>query len=89
MTEDPLVRTQDNNTGGKYRVGRTGPEESANKSSKWSREEMEESELEEEAKTAGGGGVGHNYADGKGRGIGGKRHGRWTRGRSGRRGRHS
>ena len=52
------MSTQDNGTGGKYRVGRAGPEEISDESSDWSGEDAEElasEEEEEEAKTAGGG----------------------------------
>ena len=51
--EDRPVNTQDNVTGGKYRVGGKGTEESGSKSAKWSREETEGSATEKEAETAG------------------------------------
>ena len=48
--------TQDDGTGGKYRVSGTSMEESAAKSAKWSGEEMDELASEEEADTAEGAG---------------------------------
>ena len=56
-TEDPPVRRHDDVTGGKYCVGGTGLEESADESAKWSGEETEESASEEEVDTAGGVGM--------------------------------
>ena len=53
-TEDLPVITHDNSAGGKYRVGGTGPEESADKSAEWGREDTEESALEDKDETAGG-----------------------------------
>ena len=49
------MRRHDDVTGGKYCVGGTGLEESADESAKWSGEETEESASEEEVDTAGGG----------------------------------
>ena len=43
--------------GGKYRVDGTNQEEIVDKSDKWSGEDMEVLDMEEEAETAGGGGV--------------------------------
>ena len=58
MTEEPPVGTQENITGGKYRLGGPGTEESAVESAKWSEEDMEGLAMEEEDETAGGeGGV--------------------------------
>ena len=53
--EDPPVRTRNGSTGGKYRVGGTRLEESADESAEWSREETEELVSEEEAEIPGGG----------------------------------
>ena len=53
-TEDPPVRTHDDSAGGKYHVGGTGPENSADESAEWSGEETEESASEEESDTTGG-----------------------------------
>ena len=63
-------------------MGSKGTEESADKISKWSGEETEESATEEEAKTKG---IREfcTGADSNVRVIGGKRRVRWTRGRSG------
>ena len=53
--EDPPGRKQNDGAGWKYRVGGMETEESAADSAKWSGEETEESELEGEAETSGGG----------------------------------
>ena len=55
-TEDPPVGTKDNGTKGKYRVDRTGTNESAPKRAEWSGDETEGLESEEEAETEGGAG---------------------------------
>ena len=54
-TEYPPVRTNGDGTGGKYRVGWTGPEESVAESAKWRVDDIEELASEEESKTAGWG----------------------------------
>ena len=53
-TEDPPGGKQDNDTGGKYHVGRTDTEESTSDSVEWSGEKIKESASEGEAETAGG-----------------------------------
>ena len=55
-TENPPTQRSDNVSGGKYRVGGSDTEDSADKIAKWGVDEMEESALEEEATTAGGAG---------------------------------